>query len=375
MDADRARMRDVLRQAMAANPVSENAVIRRLLHGGRGLEARQPVRTLQPGFGFRFAPALAMLLLFSAVGASYAAEGTVPGQLLYPVKVHVTEPAREALALTPEAKVAWETERLKRRIEEAQILAVRGELTEAHSEMLATQVTQQGARLAQRVEETGVRRDAYALTGASIDATAVITTQGEILATVAGSSMPTGTTATTAEVTRITQAIDGTATALQNLRTNVEEQAGLLPKTDMETAPSDPPKEVVEFTKRRQLRAEQAIADARTALRDNRDRIPELIALQARAMIQRAEEYLHQGETHTEQHQYPLAADWFAKAQTMAGRAKALIEANLILEVEVTLPEETAPEPETETPSTEGSGEGGMGGAESTPPDAPETGE
>jgi hypothetical protein len=185
--------------------------------------------------------------------------------------------------------------------------------------------------------------------------------------------MPSSTTTVAPEVVRITQAIERTATALQNLRTSVEEQAGLLPKTDTETVPSEPPKEVVEFAERRQIRAEEAITGARTTLRDNRDRIPELIALQARAMIQRAEEYLHQGETYVEQHQYPLAADWFAKAQTMASRAKALVEANLVLDVEVTLPEEVAPEPETETPSTEESGEEGVGGAESTPPDAPGT--
>ena len=375
-DAEHAHLRDVLHHAIAARPVTEDAVLRRMLQGGHGIET--PVRPMRPmpRFAPSLAPALAMLLLFSAMGVSYAAEGTVPGQLLYSVKVRVNEPARGAFALTPEAKVVWETEQLKRRIEEAQILTVRGELTDARSAMLAERVTRQGEALTRRVEETGTKRNVYALTGASIDATAIITAQGEILITLAGSSETTsGGSTTSPEVLRITQAIDGTTAALGHLRDTVEGQAGLLPTSATETTSGETPKEIIDFANQRQMRAERAIADTRTVLREKREQIPELIALQARAMVQRAEEYLHQGEAAAADMHYALAADWFAKAQTMASRAKALIEANLILEVEVTLPEDPEVPNQDEGQTTEeGSGEAGGATEEETNSTENETG-
>ncbi len=58
------------------------------------------------------------------------AERTVPGDMLYAVKVGFNEELRSTLAFTPYEKIVWETERLNRRIAEARVLADKGELTE-----------------------------------------------------------------------------------------------------------------------------------------------------------------------------------------------------------------------------------------------------
>ena len=73
-------------------------------------------------------PALALILV-AGVGTSYAAEGAVPGDALYAIKVGITEPAREALARSDEAKAALHARFAERRMAEAETLAERGALT------------------------------------------------------------------------------------------------------------------------------------------------------------------------------------------------------------------------------------------------------
>lgn len=57
------------------------------------------------------------------------AERAVPGDGLYAVKVRFNEEVRSTLAFSTSQKVAWETERLNRRIAEARLLASEGKLS------------------------------------------------------------------------------------------------------------------------------------------------------------------------------------------------------------------------------------------------------
>lgn len=63
------------------------------------------------------------------VAVPLMAEKSVPGDILYPVKVQFNEEVRSSLSLSPYAKVEWETKRLERRIAEARLLASEGKLT------------------------------------------------------------------------------------------------------------------------------------------------------------------------------------------------------------------------------------------------------
>ncbi|MDE2213008.1 MAG: hypothetical protein KGJ34_00510 [Patescibacteria group bacterium] len=71
--------------------------------------------------------ALAAILLMG--GTAYAAQGSLPGDLLYPVKIHVDEPVRGAFAVTPTAKAQWNAEVAQERLQEAQELASQGRLS------------------------------------------------------------------------------------------------------------------------------------------------------------------------------------------------------------------------------------------------------
>ncbi len=64
------------------------------------------------------------------------AENSLPGETLYPVKVRFNEEVRGAMNSSPYAKIEWETERMERRLAEAQVLAEAGLLTpEAEAEV------------------------------------------------------------------------------------------------------------------------------------------------------------------------------------------------------------------------------------------------
>ncbi|MCA9360960.1 hypothetical protein KC845_00225 [Candidatus Kaiserbacteria bacterium] len=69
-------------------------------------------------------------VLFIVVGLPTLAERSLPGDILYPMKVQVNEEVRSSLAFSPYAKVEWEATRLERRLAEARLLAQAGKLTE-----------------------------------------------------------------------------------------------------------------------------------------------------------------------------------------------------------------------------------------------------
>jgi hypothetical protein len=61
-------------------------------------------------------------------GTAFAAEATVPGDILYPVKIHVNEEVRSAFAVSDEAEARLQAEFAAERLKEAEELAARHEL-------------------------------------------------------------------------------------------------------------------------------------------------------------------------------------------------------------------------------------------------------
>lgn len=69
------------------------------------------------------------LMLIVGGGTSYAAEGAVPGDFLYPVKIDVNENVEGALAMSDAADAELQAKLAEERLKEAEILAARGKLT------------------------------------------------------------------------------------------------------------------------------------------------------------------------------------------------------------------------------------------------------
>jgi len=71
---------------------------------------------------------LLVIFILAGGGVAMAAEKSLPGDLLYPIKIHINESAKSLTAVSPEAKGKFEVEKLEQRLQEAEILSNRGEL-------------------------------------------------------------------------------------------------------------------------------------------------------------------------------------------------------------------------------------------------------
>ncbi len=93
-----------------------------------------PRMPMQSPYQWLFAPrALSMIAILLMIvvtsGTAYAAQDSLPGGVLYPVKVSVIEPMAVALARSPAAKAEANATIAATRVEEAQTLAAQGSLT------------------------------------------------------------------------------------------------------------------------------------------------------------------------------------------------------------------------------------------------------
>ena len=130
-------------------------------------------------------PITAFVLVFGlTAGTAFAAEGTLPGDLLYPVKVHVTEEVQTALAITPKAKADWQVERAGKRLEEASTLAVQGKLTDANRTEIETNLADHVAATEKSAAVLAASDNLVAADEVGSHLHAVLKAHGEILATV-----------------------------------------------------------------------------------------------------------------------------------------------------------------------------------------------
>lgn len=82
---------------------------------------------------------LAVVLLVGS-GTAYAAEGALPGEVLYPVKIYVNESVKVSLATTPAKEAEVHATLAERRVVEAQELAAEGRLDATTTEALALDI-------------------------------------------------------------------------------------------------------------------------------------------------------------------------------------------------------------------------------------------
>ena len=113
--------------------------------------------------GFTVAMVLAVLS-----GASYAAASSLPGDILYPVKMNVNERVEAALAITPKATAEFAQKQITRRVVEAETLEHENRLDDAKKNQLAEETKKYVDTYAEartKMENSGNRNDAEELEG------------------------------------------------------------------------------------------------------------------------------------------------------------------------------------------------------------------
>lgn len=76
-------------------------------------------------------PVFATALLLVMTGSlAVASETSLPGDVLYPVKINITEPARDLIKVDPIEKIEWQAQKATRRLAEAEVLSEQAKLDE-----------------------------------------------------------------------------------------------------------------------------------------------------------------------------------------------------------------------------------------------------
>ena len=140
---------------------------------------------------FQLGSGMGVLLLVLLVGTPALAEKTVPGDILYPMKIRVNEEVLSQLSFTPYKKVAWETRRVERRIAEARVLAKEGKLTDAVEAQITATVKEHTAT-AQKELQALRESDADQAALAQVAVDSAFDVQSAVLDTTDASSSPGG---------------------------------------------------------------------------------------------------------------------------------------------------------------------------------------
>ena len=147
--------------------------------------------------------AIAVVLLITMTaggGISFASESALPGDLLYPVKVEVNENIRSVFAVSKEAKVEWKVEQAERRLQEAEKLAVQGELEGSAAVTVETKFEQHTRAFDQIIAQFTAEGNAEATASAHSNLEAALEAHARILAAIQDSGRNGAVTSMLAKV-------------------------------------------------------------------------------------------------------------------------------------------------------------------------------
>lgn len=127
---------------------------------------------------------IAALVLALSGGTSYAAQGALPGDTLYPVKTHINEVVQSVLATSPEARAKLDAKLAAIRLQEAEKLAQANKLTSSTAQMLTQKFDEFSQKAQERVKQLEDKGKITADQAASLNANleAVVQAHATVLA-------------------------------------------------------------------------------------------------------------------------------------------------------------------------------------------------
>lgn len=150
--AERAALRERILSYMEYHPLpkkaGENISVPLMLESQPFTILRITRRTMQFATGF---------LALTLVVLPFAAERSVPGDVLYLVKTGINESVRGQLVSTPYEKIEFETKLIERRIAEARSLATQGKLTDDVKTQLAATVKEHTKNVTSNITALGAQ--------------------------------------------------------------------------------------------------------------------------------------------------------------------------------------------------------------------------
>ncbi len=144
---ERVAMRTFLENLTEAHPVRETT-------HDRLQKAKKVLSSYQflPLFMRRTTMPVVLIMLLVGGSVSFAAQGSLPGDALYGVKVNFNERVEGALSMSGEAKANLEAHLAERRLIEAEKLASKGELNSEIESEIESRFTAHATRVEERIE-------------------------------------------------------------------------------------------------------------------------------------------------------------------------------------------------------------------------------
>ena len=140
--AEKAEMKNALLRHVKTNPASGETF---------------PVRAIPSPFfinNLRNKKSISVLVMAGLLmggSASFAAENTMPGDILYPIKTNVNEVVRGVVALTPKAKAEWEVRLVERRLNEVERVEAKDDARQETKEAARTNLGKYTERVNKRI--------------------------------------------------------------------------------------------------------------------------------------------------------------------------------------------------------------------------------
>jgi hypothetical protein len=267
---------------------------------------------------------LALILLVGA-GTAFAAEGSLPGDLLYPIKVSVNEKVLTGIALSPKARAITEARLLERRLEEAAELGAKGEFSPEASVELARRFDEGAERLADTLEKLEAEGKLQSVEPVLERLSIGVDARAEVLGRVAREeeeeeedTRSEGALATRAE--RVSK-------AAKRLRESLEEKLAAEARADAA---------MLEAAEKKIDSTEEKIERARSLREKNNERIRDDVARDVEEALERAKEQardarekLLSGDADSA---YQKAIESRAEAEDARGRLEVEVRMNALLE-------------------------------------------
>ncbi|MEY4744152.1 MAG: hypothetical protein RL272_97 [Candidatus Parcubacteria bacterium] len=309
--AEKATGRAILEQYMLLTPV-------RAERAEAG--AKPAFRFAAFGLAGRVATVFSLVLglMLSSAGVSYAAEGSLPGDALYPVKVAVNEELRAALAPTPEAKAAWEAERAERRLAEAEKLAKKGTLKTETRVSLEADFKRHSEKAQEEIAAFDATTDANAAANVSAHLEGSLRAHKKIIAALTEDEKGHS------EVGELKASVDAETASTEDERGRTEAKVS-------ERRPAD----TMGAAQGRRAAAEAKIAEVREYLSAKRDALGSDAVSDADARLDDAQAAIDDGAAKSAAGDFSGAFASFGKAQRLAQEAKLLIRARHDLQIRV----------------------------------------
>jgi hypothetical protein len=226
---------------------------------------RSPMLILRPTTMF-----FSIFILFAfGVGISQTAKSALPGDFMYPLKVHVNEKARATFLFSPDSRAWFEVERLEQRLEEAATLAASGRLNDRLRSDIAKslheqlEMTQHAARLLSEIGDYQGALDVHSRIESDLVAHAIIL--GFIM------EVPS---LTSDDVEKLRVDVSKAETVIRKIRTESEMSISAAPEADRRIA-----------AERNLQLATDRIGSAQAAMEQRRPRTEHRILVQAEARL------------------------------------------------------------------------------------------